>query len=56
MSSENSNYLDNINTKSTSDNPVLAARDAREAGADKSFHGDGSGGDKQPKTLLRQGF
>lgn len=41
MSSENSNYLDSINTKSTSDNPVLAARDAKEAGADKSFHGDG---------------
>lgn len=40
MSSE-SNFLDNINTKSTSDNPVLAARDAREAGADKSFQGDG---------------
>lgn len=41
MSSENSNYLDNISTKSTSDNPVLAAKDAKEAGADKSFHGDG---------------
>jgi hypothetical protein len=41
MSSENSNYLDNISTKSTSDNPVLAAKDAREAGADKSFQGDG---------------
>lgn len=41
MSSEDSNFLDNINTKSTSDNPVLAARDAREDGADKSFHGDG---------------
>ena len=31
MSSENSNYLDNISTKSTSDNSVLAARDAKEA-------------------------
>lgn len=41
MSSENSNYLDNISTKSTSDNPVLAAKDAKEAGADKSFQGDG---------------
>lgn len=41
MSSENSNYLDSINTKSTSDNPVLAARDARADGADKSFQGDG---------------
>ncbi|NJN09620.1 MAG: hypothetical protein HC815_17185 [Richelia sp. RM1_1_1] len=40
MSSE-SNFLDNINTKSTSDNPVLAARDAKEDGADKSFHSDG---------------
>lgn len=41
MSSENSNYLDNISTKSTSDNSVLAAKDARESGADKSFQGDG---------------
>ena len=39
--SSDSNYLDNISTKSTSDNPVLAARDAREDGADKSFHNDG---------------
>lgn len=40
MSSE-SNYLDKISTKSTSDNSVLAARDAKKDGADKSFHGDG---------------